>query len=94
MEFLVTIEVNVPSDYPQERFQELLSQERIRGIELKSQGYIYRIWRIPGTRNNVGIWHAIDSSELHRLLSSLPLFAFMKIEVIPLAVHPLEEDKK
>ncbi|CAB4923228.1 unannotated protein [freshwater metagenome] len=94
MEFLVSIKIQTPHDLPQERFQDLLSRERIRGNELKEQGHIARIWRIPGTRNNVGIWQAADANELHTLVSSLPLFAFMSVEVTPLAVHPLEEDKK
>jgi muconolactone delta-isomerase len=42
----------------------------------------------------VGIWKAEDASQLHLLLSSLPIFAFMKIEIVPLAVHPLEEEMK
>jgi len=94
MEFLVSIKVEVPQDFPASNFEELLVMERLRGQELKAQGSIERIWRVPGTRNNVGIWKAADASELHSLLSSLPIFAFMTIEIIPLAVHPLEEDKK
>jgi muconolactone D-isomerase len=94
MEFLVSIKVEVPQDFLASNFEELLVMERLRGQELKAQGSIERIWRVPGTRNNVGIWKAADASELHSLLSSLPIFAFMTIEIIPLAVHPLEEDKK
>lgn len=94
MEFLVSINVEVPQDFPASSFEQLLIRERLRGQELKAQGSIERIWRVPGTRNNVGIWKAEDASELHSLLSSLPIFAFMKIEIVPLAVHPLEEEKK
>jgi len=94
MEFLVSINVEVPQDFPASSFEELVVKERVRGQELMAQGSIERIWRIPGTKNNVGIWKAKDASELHSLLSSLPIFAFMKIEIVPLAVHPLEEEKK
>ena len=94
MEFLVSIKVEVPQDFPASSFEQLLVKERLRGQELKTQGSIERIWRIPGTRNNVGIWKATDATELHSLLSSLPIFAFMTIEIVPLAVHPLEEEKK
>ena len=92
MEFLVKIEVSIPFDYPTQQFNDLLIQERNRGKELKALGHIFRIWRVPGTRNNVGIWKAKDASELHSILSSLPLFEIMTIEVVALAVHPLEED--
>ena len=94
MEFLVSINVDVPQDVPASSFEQLLIRERLRGKELKAQGSIERIWRVPGTRNNVGIWKAEDASELHLLLSSLPIFAFMRIEILPLAVHPLEEEMK
>ena len=94
MEFLVSINVEVPQDFPASSFEELVVKERVRGQELMAQGSIQRIWRIPGTKNNIGIWKAKDAGELHSLLSSLPIFAFMKIEIVPLAVHPLEEEKK
>jgi muconolactone D-isomerase len=94
MEFLVSIKVEVPQDFPASSFEQLLVKERVRGQELKAQGAIERIWRVPGTRNNVGIWKAEDASQLHLLLSSLPIFAFMTIEIVPLAVHPLEEEMK
>ena len=94
MEFLVSINVDVPQDFPASSFEQLLIRERLRGKELKAQGSIERIWRVPGTRNNVGIWKAEDASELHLLLSSLPIFAFMRIEILPLAVHPSEEEMK
>ena len=69
MEFLVSIKVEVPQDFPASSFEQLLVKERLRGQELKTQGSIERIWRIPGTRNNVGIWNATDATELHSLLS-------------------------
>ena len=92
MEFLVSINIDVPYDFPTSDFEQLLKQERSRGQELKKQGSIVRIWRVPGSRNNVGIWSALDATQLHALLNSLPLFRFMKIDVVSLAVHPLEEE--
>lgn len=94
MEFLVKIEIDVPSDFSTQEYADLLVQERIRGRELQVQGLVQRIWRIPGTKNNVGIWCASNATHLHSILASLPLYRFMKIDVISLAVHPLEEDKK
>lgn len=94
MEFLVKIEIDIALDFSAQDYANLLVQERTRGRELQEQGSIQRIWRIPGTKNNVGIWCASDATHLHSLLASLPLYRFMKIDVISLAVHPLEEDKK
>lgn len=90
MEFLVEIELTVPAELSDEEWDLLTDRERVRGRELQKAGTINRIWRVPGTANNVGIWKAEDASELHSALSSLPLFKYMDIAVKPLAVHPLE----
>lgn len=90
MEFLVKIQVFTPETMEADQLLSLISAERARGKELKDAGTIARIWRIPGTKNNVGVWNAADASELHAAISSLPLFAYMNVEVTPLATHPLE----
>jgi muconolactone D-isomerase len=69
---------------------ELLAAEAARGRELRDAGTILRIWRIPGRTANAGIWSAPDATALHDALTSLPLFAWMSVQVTPLAVHPLE----
>jgi muconolactone D-isomerase len=51
------------------------------------------MWRVPGRRANVGLWEAADASELHELLSSLPVFPWMNIQVRPLAEHYLMREE-
>lgn len=89
-EFLVEIRVAIPPTLAQQDVDALIAAERKRGRELREAGAIERIWRIPGTRDNVGIWRAESATDLHGLLSSLPLFPYMAITVRPLAQHPLE----
>ena len=84
-EFLVEIEIELPDD---ERTA-MLSAEAERGRELRDAGSIVRMWRVPGRRANVGLWEAADASELHELLTSLPVFPWMNIQVRPLAEHYL-----
>lgn len=91
LKFLVKIEVDLPHSLSAEEREALLSAELARGRELKAGGSIVDIWRIPGGRRNVGIWEAIDASDLHRSLASLPLFPYITAEVIPLAIHPIDE---
>jgi len=67
-----------------------LESEREVGAEYVRQGVIQRIWRVPGTTANVGLWTAADASELHRLLSALPAFPNLTIQVEALAQHYLE----
>lgn len=92
-EYLVSISIDLPANMIDSDLKTLTIAEFNRGKELQGQGVIKRIWRIPGTRNNIGIWTAKDSTKLHEYLESLPFFKFMTIEVKSLAVHPLEQEK-
>jgi muconolactone D-isomerase len=91
LEFLVEIDVRLPQTMSEEEIASLVRAERERGVELRMQGAIRRIWRIPGRMSNVGIWSAADATALHELISSLPLARWLDVRVTPLAVHPLEE---
>jgi muconolactone D-isomerase len=90
VEFLVQIQVDLPPDMPADERALLLEEEARRGRELKLDGTIVRIWRIPGRLANAAIWSAPDATVLHEALSSLPVFAYTDIRVTALATHPLE----
>jgi len=64
--------------------------ERRRGQDLQAQGWLRRIWRVPGRMANVALYEARDATHLHELLTSLPLWPWMDVAVQPLAQHPLE----
>jgi len=66
----------------------LREQEATRARELAETGLLRRLWRVPGRRENWGIWCADDADRLHDALASLPLFPYLKITVHPLASHP------
>jgi muconolactone D-isomerase len=68
---------------------ELTARERQRGLELIDAGVIRDIWRIAGSQANVGIWEAVDATELHAQISSLPAFPWLDVDVTALAAHPL-----
>jgi muconolactone D-isomerase len=87
MEFLVQIDVALPADVR----GDVVAAERRVGAQLLDDGAIRRIWRVPGTSANVGIWDAADATALHRAIASLPAFPWATVQVTPLAVHPLEE---
>jgi muconolactone D-isomerase len=90
MEFLVRIDVDLPPDLSEPRRRELLEAEAARGRELVASGALRRIWRVPGRRANVSLYEAPDATELHALLTSLPLWPWMDVDVQALATHPLE----
>lgn len=91
MEFLVHIRVGLPVDHDPEDARVLREAEAVRGAELYELGVLERIWRVPGRREAIGIWRAADATELHELLTSLPLFGWCDIDVVPLATHYVEE---
>ena len=87
MEFLVHIDVMLPADFDQVRKEELIRAEALRAKELAVQGFIHRLWRIPGRWSNVGIWSADDATSLHEAIASLPLYPWLDVAVSPLALH-------
>ena len=93
-EYLVDIKVRLPGDLPTDERRRLLAAELRRGKELRANQAIQRIWRVPGALRNVGIWSATDATELHEMISSLPLFPYMEVAVTPLAVHPIESESQ
>ncbi|WP_255417721.1 muconolactone Delta-isomerase family protein [Luteibacter sp. OK325] len=46
------------------------------------------IWRVTGKWANTSIFRVNDADELHEILTALPLFRYMEIEVIALNRHP------
>lgn len=91
MEFLVRTSNRIPPEFPAERQQELRTAERQRAMELREAGILRRLWRVPGTRDAIGLYEAADATILHDALASLPMFPWMDIRVEPLATHPQEK---
>ena len=91
MEFLVRQSNRMPitPDFAEQR-QTLMRAERKRAQELRDGGFLVRLWRVPGTRDSIGLYRAQDATELHDLLSSLPMFPWMEMRVEALATHPQE----
>ena len=90
MEFLVRIDIDLPADVTEPRRSELLEAEAKRGRELIASGALRRIWRVPGRWANVSLYEVSDATELHALITSLPLWPWMDVQVEALATHPLE----
>ena len=88
MLYHVQMDVHVPHDMEADRFELLKAQEKARAQELQRQGKWRHLWRVAGQYSNVSIFDVADHDELHAVLSTLPLFPFMTIQVTPLARHP------
>ena len=92
MEFLVRQSNRMPATpEAREMRQRLLNSERARAKELREAGILLRLWRVPGTRDSIGLYCTPDATALHDVLSSLPMFAWMEMTVEALATHPQEQ---
>ena len=87
MEFLVHMEVSPIPEGPETEIK-LREREAVRARELADMGILLRLWRVPGRRENWGIWRAKDIDTLHEALGSLPMFSYLGITVHTLAPHP------
>ena len=88
MLFHVHMVVSPPQSMAQESFDALRAAEKARAQDLMQQDKWRHLWRIAGKYENFSIFDVKDASELHDILTSLPLFPFMKMEITALCRHP------
>ncbi|MCP1645314.1 muconolactone D-isomerase [Pseudomonas citronellolis] len=80
--------MNIPRDIPAEEVEAIKAAEKARAIEIQQSGKWPHLWRVVGQYSNISVFDVESNDELHALLSSLPLFPFMTLQVTPLARHP------
>lgn len=88
MLFQVEMDLKVPHDVDQDRFERLKIAEKARFQELQKAGTWRHIWRVVGQYANVSVFDVSDNAELHDILTSLPLYLFMDVRVTALCRHP------
>ncbi|WP_454689406.1 muconolactone Delta-isomerase [Achromobacter aloeverae] len=88
MLFMAQMQVNLPPDMPAATADKLKADEKALAQRLQREGKWVHLWRVAGRYANVSIFDVADNDELHTLLSSLPLFPYMDIQVTALARHP------
>jgi muconolactone D-isomerase len=88
MLFHVNIAVRIPQGIEPEQVKDLAVHEHERAQELQRQGKWRHLWRVAGKYANISIFEVESPDELHDILSSLPLYPFMEVEVTALSHHP------
>ncbi len=88
MLFHVFMDVRIPHDADPEKLKQLQAEEHERAKELQLQGKWLHLWRVAGKYANISIFDAESSAGFHAILSSLPLYPYMEIEVTALCRHP------
>jgi muconolactone D-isomerase len=80
--------VSLPTSMPEAEATALKKREKEIAQEIQDTGKWRHLWRIAGQYANISIFDVASVEELHSLVSSLPLFPFMQIEILPLCRHP------
>lgn len=88
MLFQVRMDVDIPRDLDPAEREDVVARERAYSQELQRGGEWPHIWRIVGQYANVSIFDVESNARLHEILSGLPLFPYLRIEVTPLTTHP------
>lgn len=88
MIYMVRMDVALPKDMNPEVRADLLAREKAYSQDLQRAGKWRHIWRIAGAYANFSVFDVESNEELHALISGLPLFPFMTIEVLPMLRHP------
>lgn len=77
-----------PPHPPTPDFLERKDAEKEMALQLQESGVWPHLWRVAGEYSNYSVFDVEDHDELHRILTALPLFPYLKITVTPLATHP------
>ncbi|EQC01192.1 muconolactone Delta-isomerase [Photorhabdus temperata] len=88
MLFQVRMDVHIPLDMPTDKANAIKAVEKAYSQELQRQGKWRHIWRITGQYSNSSIFDVESNEELHSILQELPLYPYMKVEVMALNHHP------
>ena len=87
-EFLTAFAVTIPDRTPAKAVEDTKAREAERAYELAGQGHLLRLWALPGEGRSLGLWRAQDAAELQAILKSLPLDAWMTVQITQLTRHP------
>jgi muconolactone D-isomerase len=82
------MDVHLPHDMPAAKADEIKAREKEYSQELQRQGKWQQLHRIVGEYANYSVFDVDSHDELHTLLSALPLFPYMTMQVTALARHP------
>lgn len=88
MLYLVHMQVQIPANADTALVERLKAEEKAFSQKLQHEGRWRHLWPVAGQYANYSVFDVESNDELHMLLSSLPLFPYMVINVTPLAQHP------
>lgn len=88
MLYLVRMDVHLPADLDEAAAADIKAREKAYSQQLQHAGAWRHLWRVVGEYANYSVFDVESHDTLHDMLSKLPLFPYMRIQVTPLARHP------
>jgi muconolactone D-isomerase len=88
MLYLVHMKVQIPLDANTELVEKLKADEKAMSQKLQHEGTWRHLWRVAGQYANYSVIDVESNDALHHLLTGLPLYPYMAIDVTPLAQPP------
>jgi muconolactone delta-isomerase len=87
-ESLTTFVLSFPDAVDTPTADEAQAAESRSARKLADQGYLVRLWTLPGPGRALGLWQAESARELQAIFAALPLRPWLGIETVPLTEHP------
>ncbi|WP_250450843.1 muconolactone Delta-isomerase [Caballeronia sp. ATUFL_M2_KS44] len=88
MLYLVRMDVRLPHDMPPAQAEDIKAREKAYSQQLQREGKWQQLHRVVGEYANYSVFDVDSHDELHDILSGLPLFPYMTMQVTALARHP------
>ncbi|WP_353713466.1 muconolactone Delta-isomerase [Arthrobacter sp. K5] len=88
MLFLARMDVQFPPHLSAADITRMQGLEKEYSQQLQQEGRLASIWRVVGEYANYSVFDVASNDELHGVLSSFPMYPYMKVKVTPLAKHP------
>lgn len=88
MLFHVEMNVKIPHDTDPDTVARLKREEKERAQQLQRDGVWAHLWRVVGQYANISVFDVDSPTQLHEILSTLPLYPYMDVQVTPLTHHP------
>lgn len=83
----VRMDVSIPESLDPDRRADIVAREKAYSQQLQRAGTWRHLWRIVGQYSNISVFDVDSADELHEILWNLPLFPYMRIEILPLTRH-------
>jgi muconolactone D-isomerase len=82
------MDVKIPETWSEDKLQDYMQREKKVSQEWQKTGKWKYLWRVTGRYSNISVIEVESPDELHEIVSSLPLFPYMKLKVTSICKHP------